>query len=92
MKNAFYLHSLWHKTLARKITNNFWKSTLLSWAKVIDSTLKDQNIKVLNSPLWYNPTISDVPLFYQDWYNKGIILKWTSGLLSTVVSIMNPII
>ena len=72
-EKCFYLHSLWHKTLARKITNNFWKTTLLSWAKVIDSISKDQNVKVLNSPLWYNPTISDVPLFYQDWYNKGII-------------------
>ena len=67
------MHSLWHKTLARRITNNFWKSILLSWAKVIDSISKDQNDKVLNSPLWDNPTISDVPLFYQDWYNKGII-------------------
>ena len=34
---CFNLHSLWHKTLARKITKNFWKSTLLSWAKVIDN-------------------------------------------------------
>ena len=72
-EKCFNLHSLWHKTLARKITNNFWQSTLLSWAKVIDSISKDQNDKVLDSPLWYNPTMLNVPLFYQDWYNKGVI-------------------
>ena len=72
-EKCFNLHSLWHKTLARKTTNNFWKSTLLSWAKVIDSISIDQNDKVLNSPLWYNPSISNVPLFYQDWYSKGIV-------------------
>ena len=72
-EKCFNLHSLWHKTLAKKITNKFWKSILLSWAKVIDSLSKDQNNKVLNSPLWYNPIISAVPLFYQHWYNKGII-------------------
>ena len=72
-EKCFNLHSLWHKTLARKITNNFWKSTLLSWTKVIDSISIDQNNKVLNSPLWYNPFISTVPLFYQVWYSKGII-------------------
>ena len=44
-EKCFYLHSLWHKTLAGKITNNFWKSTLLSWAKVIDSISKDQNVQ-----------------------------------------------
>ena len=67
------MHSLWHKMLASKITNNFWKCTLLSWAKVIDSIPKNQNDKVLNSPLWYNPLILTVPVFCYDWYSKGII-------------------
>ena len=39
----------------------------------MDSISIDQNDKVLNSPLWYNPSISNVPLFYQDWYSKGVV-------------------
>ena len=69
----FIMHSLWYKMLAREITNNFWKCTLLSWANVIDSIPQYQNDKVLNSLLWYNPLISNVHLLCQDRYSKGII-------------------
>ena len=51
LQNSFNLNitnevtsTKWHKTLGRKITNNFWKSILLSWAKVIDSISKIKTI------------------------------------------------
>ena len=69
----FNMHSLWHKMLASKITDSFWKYTLLSWAKVINSIPKGQKDEVFNSPLLYNPLICNIPLFCHDWYNKSII-------------------
>ena len=66
---CFNMHSMWHKMLANKITNKFWKSILLLWVKVIDNITENKRIKhMLNRPPWCHLLISNVPIFYQDWY------------------------
>ena len=58
-----YLGSIWPKNLALNITNTVWKEALQSWACLLNVNSLDENRK-LSSPIWYNPRISKIELFF----------------------------
>ena len=71
---CFNMNSLWHKKVATETTNMFWKDTLMAWSRVLEKLTKNENQQyVPNSSLWYNPLLSKNPIFYPEWYRKGII-------------------
>ena len=62
--------SQWFKHLVSKSQNQFWKDVFLAWIKI--SRPVKSNIDFIYSVLWYNPDISDTPLFYPTWFRNGI--------------------
>ena len=54
--------------IAKKTLNPFWKEVLLDWGQFLDVTIPDTML----SPLWWNPNISNKPMFFNSWYKKGI--------------------
>ena len=47
-----------------------WKEVLLDWGQFLDVTIPD----TLLSPLWWNPNISNKPIFFNSWCKKGITI------------------
>ena len=41
---------------------------------------------LLTIPLWYNPLISDKPLYLPDWYQKGVIIVGDVVSFNKVIS------
>ena len=60
----------WFEHLVSKSKNQFWKDVFLAWIKI--SRPIKSNIELTSSVLWYNPDISDTPLFYPSWFRNGI--------------------
>ena len=69
------IHTLGSQYIQSKlnnIKNKFWYDTLSSWVKLC-SQLKPRNYQELcSNPIWYNPLVSDDPLFLPYLYKKGI--------------------
>ena len=59
---------------AQSCTNMFWKNVFSAWKRVLEKEHKYSWDHVLKTPLWYNKNIKiDYrPVFYKDWYQKGI--------------------
>ena len=69
------------KLLKQWTTNKFWLHTFDSWYNVLNNQIFQSKSHLLTSPIWYNNKISAEPLFFSDWYLKGII---------TVSDILDP--
>ena len=53
--------------------NPFWQDVFECWKTMLTNS-QIQNIEdILKAPLWYNPLISDRPLYFPDWFYKGVI-------------------
>ena len=55
-----------------KTDNPFWKDVLNSWQYISQDCPIESGQDILHSPLWYNKKISQDPLFYPVWHQKGI--------------------
>ena len=62
---------MWSESLAKKISNPFWKDVILAW-NTLTCNISLENSDKLSCPLWYNPKISTVPLYLPHWYCAGI--------------------
>ena len=78
----------WCDQLIPLMKNQFWLSVLNVWKTLINTKRPTNNHEILRSCIWYNSTISKNPLFFPDWYMKGIyvvddIIKNDSKLISS---------
>ena len=48
--------------------NPFWQDLFDGWITMSAKLMIFNNIDLLTIPLWYNPLISDQPLYLPDWY------------------------
>ena len=55
-----------------KIDNPFWKDVLNAWLYISQECPVEEDLDILHSPLWFNKSISQYPLFFQLWHEKGI--------------------
>ena len=55
-----------------KTDNPFWNDVLNSWQYISQDCPIESGQDILHSPLWYNKKISQDPLFYPVWHQKGI--------------------
>ena len=55
-----------------KIENPFWKDVLNAWLYMSQQCVVHDDLDILHSPLWFNKSISQYPLFYKTWHEKGI--------------------
>lgn len=72
--NFLHFGSLFFKYVANSMDNDFWKEIFF----IIEESFKFYPTKVsdlIYEPLWHNPkiTIDRNPVFYSNWYKKGII-------------------
>ena len=57
------------------MTNPFWKEILQHWKEFCDLVSVETVCQILNSPLWYNKTLTQgINYFIKNWYEKGIRL------------------
>ena len=69
-----FFGSTWALNVASKIENRFWQDVLNAWGELIDihSNIDGFYERVCGT-LWYNKTISEIPLFIPQLYNKGVL-------------------
>ena len=70
----FYFGDQWIHKIIHKIDNTFWRNVLQDWQTLIQIQQKSKNNQLHRQCIWYNSEISKEPLFYPDWYKKGIHL------------------
>ena len=75
------------KKLVAKLKNHFWIDTINAWLSLCNINRAHLEIDKLASPLWYNSTISREPLFFKDWYSKGI--KFVTDIINSEQKIMS---
>lgn len=72
------IETLWEKgsdfitNISNKIRNKFWKEDLLDWVKIVMS-YSQNDIKVLNEHIWFNPNIkiNNSSIFIKNYFNCG---------------------
>lgn len=72
------IESLWENGLdfiiniCNKISNSFWKEVLLDWVRIVKS-YSQNDIKVLNEHIWFNPNIriNNSSIFIKSYFNSG---------------------
>ena len=52
--------------------NPFWKDVLISWVTVSKKAKPKTALDILQSPLWYNESISKETLYLPNWHSSGI--------------------
>ena len=62
------------ETKIKKIRNQFWQDTLSSWVYMCKNIQPKNYTDLYTLPIWYNPLLSDYPLFLPELYNNGINL------------------
>ena len=71
---VFLFGSQWSSHVANQINNRFWQDILNAWCELIDNrSSSDRFYERICGPLWYNPVISDVPLFIPQLYSRGVL-------------------
>ena len=74
LDKIFLFGSQWSSHIANQINNRFWQDVLNAWCELIDNCLSsDKFCKGICGPLWYNPVISDDPLFIPQLYSRGVL-------------------
>ena len=67
-------------------TNPFWQDVFKEWIAMSANLRIYNNIDLLTIPLWYNPLISDKPLYRSDWFQNGVIIVAAVVSLNKVIS------
>lgn len=81
------IETLWEKgsdfitNISNKISNKFWKEVLLDWVK-IDMSYSQNDIKVLNEHIWFNPNIkiNNSSIFLKNYVN--CVYKFIKDLMT----------
>ena len=79
--------TVWCKNLTHKITNQFWIEILSIWADFSDKDFIKTNADILSSPIWYNPKISSLSMYFSKWFKAGI--KYVGDIVGTNGTIMS---
>ena len=60
--------------IKQNITNRFWCDVFNAWQMIVDKEDNNDWDYFLSSPIWMNKNIKidNKPIFYRDWFNKGI--------------------
>ena len=61
--------------------------TLKAWSEICKLHKPEKSWEYLSSPLWYNNHISEEPLYFLDWYRKGIV--YVGDVLDTNGQVMD---
>lgn len=81
------IETLWGKgsdfiiNISNKISNKFSKEVLLDWVK-IDMSYSQNDIKVLNEHIWFNPNIkiNNSSIFFKNYFN--CVYKFIKDLMT----------
>ena len=62
----------WCNVLVQKLDNPFWKHVFLQWGDFCAKQTAEDNLDIMQSPLWLNSQISRDTLHFSDWQKNGI--------------------
>ena len=73
ISNISKFGSYYFTLLLPKITNYFWKYTFHAWIHYCDLRKPITTTQTLKTPIWYNPRLTESPLYIKQWQEKGIL-------------------
>ena len=74
IKKILTLGTNFYTTFKKKCTNVFWDDVFKAWYHLSKSMQLKTKYDILSQPLWYNPLISECPIFFPKWFNSGITM------------------
>ena len=87
ISNFHKLDILYIRNIINRTRNPFWIDVFNAWIQLSESTKPKSNTDYLTSSLWMNPNISKHPLYFPNWFNKGITT--VGDLISNQATIFN---